>query len=143
MLAGAQHSSHKVDCLVCSYCFCFIGSIELQIGRKLYLEQMGVSPNNECHMQKDCYNSDSSVGEDDSDVEDQQVSGECSSSPSKDKIPLPKDVVESLFNGEMQLPYTEKFSLPPVVSCHGGCKENYYCRLSRFKTQQLCGSSEY
>ncbi|XP_060189067.1 histone-lysine N-methyltransferase ATXR2 isoform X1 [Lycium barbarum] len=130
MLAGAQHSSNKVDCLVCSYCFCFIGSIELQIGRKLYLEQLGVSPNNECHMQKDCYNSDSSIGEDDSDVEDQQVSGECSSSPSKDKIPLPKDMVESLFNGEMQLPYSEKFSLPPVVPCPGGCKENYYCSNS-------------
>ncbi|KAK4368452.1 hypothetical protein RND71_012244 [Anisodus tanguticus] len=120
MLAGTQHSSNMVDCLVCSYCFCFIGSIELQIGRKLYLEQLGVSPNNECHMQKDCYNSDSSLGEDDSDVEDQQVSKECSSSPSKDKIPLPKDVVESLFNGEMKLPYSEKFSLPPVVTCPGG-----------------------
>nr|XP_016436451.1 PREDICTED: histone-lysine N-methyltransferase ATXR2-like [Nicotiana tabacum] len=45
MLAGAQHSSNKVDCLVCSYCFCFIGSIELQIGRKLYLAQLGVSRN--------------------------------------------------------------------------------------------------
>lgn len=118
----------QVDCLVCSYCFCFIGSIELQIGRKLYLEQLGVSSNNECHMEKDCDNSDSSVGEDDSDVEDQQVSGECSSSPSKDKISLPKDVVESLFHGEMKLPYSEKFSLPPIVSCPGGCKENYYCR---------------
>lgn len=111
----------QVDCLVCSYCFCFVGSIELQIGRKLYLEQLGVFPNNECHMQEDCYNSDS-------DVEDQQVSGECSPSPSKDKISLPKDVVESLFNGEMHLPYSEKFSLPPIVSCPGGCKENYYCR---------------
>ncbi|KAF3656548.1 Histone-lysine N-methyltransferase ATXR2 [Capsicum annuum] len=130
MLAGAQHTSNKVDCLVCSYCFCFIGSIELQIGRKLYLEQLGVSSNNECHMEKDCDNSDSSVGEDDSDVEDQQVSGECSSSPSKDKISLPKDVVESLFHGEMKLPYSEKFSLPPIVSCPGGCKENYYCSKS-------------
>ncbi|KAL3332842.1 hypothetical protein AABB24_033085 [Solanum stoloniferum] len=130
MLAGAQHSSNKVDCLVCSYCFCFVGSIELQIGRKLYLEQLGVSPHDECRMQKDCYNSDASVDEDDSDVEDQQASGECSSSPSKDKIPLPKDVVESLFNGEMQLPYSEKFSLPPIVSCPGGCKENYYCSKS-------------
>ncbi|PHT43230.1 hypothetical protein CQW23_17255 [Capsicum baccatum] len=132
MLAGAQHTSNKVDCLVCSYCFCFIGSIELQIGRKLYLEQLGVSSNNECHMEKDCDNSDSSVGEDDSDVEDQQVSGECSSSPSKDKISLPKDVVESLFHGEMKLPYSEKFSLPPIVSCPGGCKENYYCRIVHF-----------
>lgn len=130
MLAGAQHPSNKVDCLVCSYCFCFVGSIELQIGRKLYLEQLGVSPIDECHMQKDCYNSDSSVGEDDSDVEDQQVSGECASSPSKDKISLPKDVVESLFNGEMRLPYSEKFSMPPIVSCPGGCKENYYCSKS-------------
>ncbi|XP_009601528.1 histone-lysine N-methyltransferase ATXR2 isoform X1 [Nicotiana tomentosiformis] len=130
ILAGAQHSSNKVDCLVCSYCFCFIGSIELQIGRKLYLEQLGVSPSSESHMQKDCYNSGSSVGEDDSDVEDQQVSGECASSPSKDKIPLPKDVVESLFNGEMQLPYSEKFPLPPIFSCPGGCKENYYCSKS-------------
>ncbi|CAH1423548.1 unnamed protein product [Lactuca virosa] len=47
MLFGVQHSSNKIDCLVCSFCFRFIGSIELQIGRKLYLQGLG-SP-------KDCF----------------------------------------------------------------------------------------
>ncbi|XP_076886162.1 histone-lysine N-methyltransferase ATXR2-like [Bidens hawaiensis] len=41
MLVGMQHSSNKIDCLVCGCCFCFIGSIEVQIGRKLYLQHLG------------------------------------------------------------------------------------------------------
>ncbi|CAK9142725.1 unnamed protein product [Ilex paraguariensis] len=136
MLVGAQHSSNKIDCLVCSFCFRFIGSIELQIGRNLYLHDLGVSMNNECTWQtssqilKDCYQSHSSGGEDYSDVEDPQNFGECASSSSKNKISLPKEVVESLMNGELVLPYSKEFPLPPVVSCPGGCREAYYCSQS-------------
>ncbi|XLS71007.1 hypothetical protein HN51_027872 [Arachis hypogaea] len=32
------HSFNKIDCFVYSFCFCFIGFIELQIGRRLYLQ---------------------------------------------------------------------------------------------------------
>jgi hypothetical protein len=31
----------QIDCLVCSFCFCFIGSIELQIGMRVYLKDLG------------------------------------------------------------------------------------------------------
>ncbi|KAH7865467.1 hypothetical protein Vadar_007102 [Vaccinium darrowii] len=48
MLDAAQHSANKIDCLVCSFYFRFIGSIEVQIGRKLYLQDLGVAANNEC-----------------------------------------------------------------------------------------------
>ncbi|EYU24807.1 hypothetical protein ABFS82_13G019400 [Erythranthe guttata] len=107
MLVGAQHSSNKIDCLVCSFCFQFIGSIELQIGRKLYLEELGVSPFNECG------------------PSDQM---ECSSS--SEKINLSQDIIQSLMNGSLQLPYSEKFRLPSAVPCPGGCKEAYYCSKS-------------
>lgn len=95
----------KVDCLVCSFCFRFIGSIELQIGRKLYLEELGVSAVDECGLSD-------GMG--------------CSSSSEKTR--LPHDTIQSLMNGSLQLPYSENFPLPSVVPCLGGCKEAYYCR---------------
>lgn len=136
MLVGAQHSSNKIDCLVCSFCFCFIGSVELQIGRKLYLQGLGASVNNECdrttfaHYSKDCIELDSSNSEDNSDIEDHRDLGECSSSSSRNKIPLPMEAIESLMRGEMALPYSKNFSLPSVISCSGGCREVYYCSKS-------------
>ncbi|KAK6134892.1 hypothetical protein DH2020_031376 [Rehmannia glutinosa] len=104
MLAGAQHSSNKIDCLVCSFCFRFIGSIELQIGRKLYLEELGVSAVDECGSSNEM---------------------RCSSSSGKTR--LPQDTIQSLMNGCLRLPCSENFPLPSVVPCVGGCEEAYYC----------------
>ncbi|KAF3970992.1 hypothetical protein CMV_005354 [Castanea mollissima] len=61
-----------INCLVCSFCFRFIGSIELQIGRIPYLQDFGVSVNHESdletfkHIPEDCCRTDSSDGEDNS-----------------------------------------------------------------------------
>lgn len=124
----------QIDCLVCSFCFRFIGSIELQIGRKLYLQDLGVSTNHECYEQtassiaKDCDECDLSDEEDNSDIEHHNNMDECASSSSKNKIPLPKDVVESLMNEELVLPYSKEFSQPSVIPCPGGCREGNYCR---------------
>ncbi|KAK4437345.1 Histone-lysine N-methyltransferase ATXR2 [Sesamum alatum] len=107
MLAGAQHSSNKIDCLVCSFCFRFIGSIELQIGRKLYLQELGVSAVDECGS-----------------------SDAIRCSTSSEKTRLPQDTIQSLMNGSLRLPYSENFPLPSVVPCLGGCKEAYYCSKS-------------
>ncbi|CAA0839094.1 Histone-lysine N-methyltransferase ATXR2 [Striga hermonthica] len=107
MLAGAQHYSNKIDCMVCSYCFRFIGSIELQIGRKLYLQELGISAVDECG-----------------------PSDGAGCSGSSEKISLPQDTVESLMNGGLKLPYSENFPLPVVVPCPGACKEAYYCSKS-------------
>ncbi|KAF9589061.1 hypothetical protein IFM89_018323 [Coptis chinensis] len=126
MLVGAQHSSNKVDCLVCSYCFCFIGSIELQIGRKLYLHDLGLSGRMDCA-------AESSDEEDDLFNEDL---GQCSSSGAKKKIPLPKEAVESLMNGHIELPYSNKFSLSSAVPCPGKCGETYYC-------SELCADADW
>ncbi|KAM1015906.1 hypothetical protein ACFX2A_046647 [Malus domestica] len=115
MLVGLQHSSNKIDCLVCSFCFRFVGSVELQIGRRLYLQELGVSAG------RDCCEADYSA--EDEDLDDSGPS----SSIYKEKVPLPKGIVESLMNGVLKLPYSDKFSLPPVVPCPGGCKEAYYC----------------
>lgn len=97
----------QIDCLVCSFCFQFIGSVELQIGKKLYLQELGISADNECGP------SDRT---------------ECSSGSFIDRSPLLQDTIESLMNGSMRLPFSEKFPLPSVVSCPGGCREAYYCR---------------
>ncbi|KAJ0614513.1 putative histone-lysine N-methyltransferase [Helianthus annuus] len=40
-----------IDCLVCGCCFHFIGSIEIQIGRKLYLQGLG-SPKDDSFNEK-------------------------------------------------------------------------------------------
>ncbi|XP_031254563.1 histone-lysine N-methyltransferase ATXR2 [Pistacia vera] len=140
MLVGIQHSSNKVDCLVCSFCFRFIGSIELQIGRKLYLQNLGVSANDCCdmetssHVSNNCFDTVSSDMEDESQVKNHQNLENCASSSSKDNISLPNGVVESLMNGELVLPYSNKFPLPSAVSCSGGCKEAYYCSKSCAET---------
>ncbi|KAK7827278.1 histone-lysine n-methyltransferase atxr2, partial [Quercus suber] len=133
MLVGIQHCSNKIDCLVCSFCFRFIGSIELQIGRRLYLQDLGVSVNHESdletfkHITEDCCRTDSSDGEDNSLMNNHDNLGNCASSSSKERFPLPREVVESLMNEELVLPYSKEFSLPPLVRCAGGCGEAYYC----------------
>lgn len=137
ILAGVQHSENKIDCLVCSFCFRFIGSIELQIGRKLYLQELGVSPHDECHgktflnTSEGNYHSDSSGSEDDSYAEDHPKRLKpCSSTSSKSENPLLKETVGLLMSGDFKLPYSEKFQLPSTISCPGGCKEAYYCSQS-------------
>lgn len=127
-------SVFQVDCLVCSFCFRFIGSIELQIGRKLYLKSLGVSANDCCDMEtssqasNNCCDTDSSDMENESEMKNHQNLENCVSTSSNVNISLPKGVVESLMNDEFALPYSNKFPLPSAVSCPGGCKEAYYCR---------------
>ncbi|KAM5580701.1 histone-lysine N-methyltransferase ATXR2 [Rosa sericea] len=126
MLVGIQHSSNKIECLACSFCFRFVGSVELQIGRRLYLQEMGVSAN--------CCQTDYSSDE----QEEEEEMGQCGSSSSgyKGKVPLPKGIAEPLMNGELKLPYSDKFSMPPAVPCPGGCGEAYYC-------SKLCAESDW
>lgn len=107
----------QIDCLVCSFCFQFIGSIELQIGRKLYLRELGVSTADECGP---------SNGQ-----------GCSSNSSFNQETALPRDAITSLMNGNLQLPHSEKFPLPSIVPCLGGCKEAYYCRYATFKMTDL------
>ncbi|XP_042483168.1 histone-lysine N-methyltransferase ATXR2 [Macadamia integrifolia] len=141
MLVGAQHSSNKVDCLVCSYCFRFIGSIELQIGRKLYLQDLGLSASKECvemhqHTSKGCYPDDSLDGEENSLMVDHENSESCTSSDQDDKVPRPKEVITALMNGDLVLPHSDQFSLPSVVPCPGGCGEANYC-------SKLCAEADW
>lgn len=110
ILVGLQHVPNKLDCLVCGYCFQFIESVEYQIGRKLYLQSLGVPSCNGCD------------------------EGECSSSSSNNKACLPEGVIEALMNGELVLPYSDKFPLPSTVPCPGGCQEAYYCSKSCAQT---------
>ncbi|XP_047334724.1 histone-lysine N-methyltransferase ATXR2 [Impatiens glandulifera] len=131
MLVGAQHSSNKIDCLVCSFCFRFIGSIELQVSRRLYLQNLGVLANNECHKQtsshvQEEYCEDYSLDDEkNSKAEDYSLHGECSISGSKnDSL---QEVVQSLMNGGLKLPHSGRFPLPSVFNCPGGCREAYYC----------------
>ncbi|KAK7335563.1 hypothetical protein VNO80_27472 [Phaseolus coccineus] len=125
MFVGVQHSLNKIDCLVCSFCFRFIGSIELQIGRRLYMKQLRANESHGC----DVGNSSQHFhGMDSSDEEENTQ--QCTSGISKTKVPLPEGVVESLMNGKLVLPCSEKFSLLPAVPCSGGCGEAYYCSMS-------------
>ncbi|XP_043688189.1 histone-lysine N-methyltransferase ATXR2 isoform X1 [Telopea speciosissima] len=141
MVVGAQHSSNKVDCLVCSYCFRFIGSIELQIGRKLYLQDLGLSSSKDCvgmhqHTSKGFCLDDSLDEEENSLMMGHKKSESCSSSDQDDKIPLPKEVIAALMNGDLVLPHSNQFSLPSVVPCPGGCGEANYC-------SKLCAEADW
>ncbi|KAL4197943.1 hypothetical protein AMTRI_Chr03g137830 [Amborella trichopoda] len=117
-----------VDALVCSYCFRYIGSIELQIGRKLYLQGLGKGEGEEFELgtSKHIHKENHSVMAGHSDLDS------ASSSKSEDNAypPLPKEVIESLINGELVLPYSKEFLLPSVISCVGGCAEEPYCSKS-------------
>lgn len=81
---------------------------------------------NESHG-RDVGNSSKHFHEIDSSDEEESTQ-EFASGSSKTKVPLPEGVIESLMNGQLRLPCSEKFSLPPAVPCHGGCGEAYYCR---------------
>ncbi|CAN6229664.1 unnamed protein product [Urochloa humidicola] len=123
MLVGAQHSLNKIDCVVCSYCFRFIGSIEFQIGRRLYLQSIigassGSTPERHCH--------GSDVGS----------SNGCSGSTTGNSNAVPQEVVMSLMDGDTSLPFTDQFCLPSVVACPGGCEEELYC-------SQSCSDSDW
>ncbi|KAM3370485.1 hypothetical protein ACQJBY_018046 [Aegilops geniculata] len=56
ILVGAQHSLNKIDCVVCSYCFRFIGSVEFQIGHRLYFQSIASSIG--CSSERHCHGSD-------------------------------------------------------------------------------------
>lgn len=112
----------QLDCLVCSHCFRFIGSVELQIGRKLILQDSGLTDDNEkvCTMASHGVGTDSNTSTSTSqNLKENYKSGE---------------VLESLVRGNLSLPFSSIFSLPSVVDCPGGCKEEHYCRLEI----QLC-----
>ncbi|KAJ6860102.1 histone-lysine N-methyltransferase ATXR2 isoform X1 [Populus alba x Populus x berolinensis] len=140
ILVGLQHVPNKLDCLVCGYCFQFIESVEYQIGRKLYLQSLGVPSCNGCDEGMDfshfgrlvlcCF-----IGcKDDSHRKAYEILGECSSSSSNNKACLPEGVIEALMNGELVMPYSDKFPLPSTVPCPGGCQEAYYCSKSCAQT---------
>ncbi|KAL3509663.1 hypothetical protein ACH5RR_029064 [Cinchona calisaya] len=141
MLFGIQHSSNKMDCLVCSHCFQFIGSLELQIGRKLYFQNLADSSKSRCEKGEsssslqDC-SDQYHLSHDDSDVEDDDVEQRGSSNSKCDSISLPKDFIDLLMNGGLKLPDSNVVPLPSVVSCPGGCKEAYYC-------SQLCAKADW
>lgn len=107
-----------MDCLVCSFCFRFIGSIEKQIGRKIYFKNLGLSG---------CCDGDSSESEEDECVKYSGNQEQCGASSSNHNS-LPQGVVSALMNGEMALPHTDKFPLPSPLSCPRGCQEAFYCR---------------
>ncbi|PKA63705.1 Histone-lysine N-methyltransferase ATXR2 [Apostasia shenzhenica] len=113
MLVAAQHSSNKVDCFVCSRCFCYIGSVEVQIGRKLYLESLGLTT-----MDCDHQSEDQSFLQENDD--------ETGSSAHKNNS-FSMDVLQLLMDGNLFLPYSKQFTLPTIVACPGGCEEEHYC----------------
>jgi hypothetical protein len=138
MLVGAQHSGNKADAMVCSYCFRYVGSLELQLARRL-LHQEGDSVGDEEGSEEDM-DRDEDVGhymdeEEERDMtshmdEDNENCG-CERS-TKPKKSLPPEALAALASGGLQLPHVEHFVLPPVVKCKGGCSEDIYCRLASF-----------
>lgn len=95
---------------MCSYCFCFIGSVEAQIGRRLYLQSLGIYGEKECEKEHPIHSTNDKMERD---------------------FP-PKEMIESLLNGDLSLPFTNQFELPEAVPCPGGCEEEQYCRLEEF-----------
>ncbi|KAL0917397.1 hypothetical protein M5K25_012453 [Dendrobium thyrsiflorum] len=138
ILVAAQHSSNKVDCFVCSSCFRFIGSVELQIGRKLYLQSLGLSVKKECSHQifsNEKTASSSSESQNEDDLFFQENSDNAGQS-SYEENSLSKEVLESLMNSKLSLPFSKQFVLPSIVPCPGGCEEEHYC-------SKVCADSDW
>lgn len=134
MLVGAQHTQNKADALVCSFCFCFIGSIELQIGRRLFSSTqkeientfVGADEAGQQLLQTDksddtTANSPAGFCCDDFDHMD------CTEKNIRASLNLPSGLVESLVNESIRLPYSELFPLPSIVKCFGGCEDDLFC----------------
>ncbi|GLJ21259.1 hypothetical protein SUGI_0390230 [Cryptomeria japonica] len=109
MLVGAQHFSNKGDSFVCSFCFCYIGSIEIQIGRRLFLRSVNIDNGDGLH---------------------HHHSLQLPDNKSKMTSHIPKEVVEDLLNGKLSLPFSEHFPLPVITKCIGGCSDESYCSIS-------------
>uniref|UniRef100_A0A0R0FDD0 Uncharacterized protein n=1 Tax=Glycine max TaxID=3847 RepID=A0A0R0FDD0_SOYBN len=80
------------------FCFRFVGSIELEIGRRLYMQQLRANESHGCD--KHCHEMESS--------DEEESTQQCTSGSPKTKVPLPEDVVKSLMNGQLVLPFSEK-----------------------------------
>ncbi|KAL2610826.1 hypothetical protein R1flu_022518 [Riccia fluitans] len=124
MLVGAQHENNKADALVCSLCFRYVGTLELQIGRRLIPKLDGTD---KYHDQDDT--GSHSGGEEGSDMdftEDDEDRCGCDGKPKKNKT-ISMELVNSLLKGELHLPDSERFLLSPITNCPGGCSEDVYC----------------
>ncbi|KAG0487099.1 hypothetical protein HPP92_009194 [Vanilla planifolia] len=127
VLVAAQHSSNKVDCFICSFCFRFIGSVELQIGRKLYLQSLGLSAKGECDQHGFPMSASGSSEFHNEEDNFHHQSSDNSGCNTHSKSSPTKEVLESLMNGDLLLPHSKQFLLPPVFPCSGGCEEERYC----------------
>lgn len=108
--------------------------MELQIGRRLFFQDLGTHPHHGCDVETSSDLSYTQCASDSSDDEDIPYNASydkmetCGSSSKGGIMPLPKETIELLMDGEFILPCSEEFSLPSVVACSRGCKETYYCR---------------
>ncbi|CAM6129140.1 unnamed protein product [Calypogeia fissa] len=142
-LVGAQHTANKADALVCSFCFQYIGSLELQIGRRLLPGGDECLPDASQHHDHS-HNSTSRTersGQNSRGLEELAMDiDECSRHESNDgeegcgcedmpsgKKPVSAKLVNALLNGDISLPESDLFPLPPMVNCLGGCSEELFC----------------
>eukprot|EP00249_Psilotum_nudum_P005061 c18541_g1_i1 orf=230-1696(+) len=126
MLVGAQHTHNKADALVCSFCFCYIGSIEFQIGRHLLsvVEQLhddadSLAAHDDASEKANCGANDSKCKED-----------------SRFARTLLPGIAKSLLHGDLSLPYSYLFELPPIVKCVGNCSDEFFC-------SQICAEAAW
>ncbi|KAG8364631.1 hypothetical protein BUALT_Bualt18G0017500 [Buddleja alternifolia] len=75
---------------------------ELQIGRKLHLQELGVSADDECG----------------------------SSDGPRKRNSIPRDTISVIDEWELAVTIFREFPLPSVFPCQGGCGEAYYCSKS-------------
>ncbi|XP_024391830.1 histone-lysine N-methyltransferase ATXR2 isoform X1 [Physcomitrium patens] len=135
-LVGAQHSRNKRDAIVCSNCFRYVGSIELQLARRLLLDDGSLSEadDNANHDDMDADGeSTTSMNDEDQDEMEPEDTNDidddcgCSGESKKKKKALPSDARSALESGALELPYSDRFPLPDVVPCKGGCSDDVYC----------------
>eukprot|EP00899_Mesostigma_viride_P010240 jgi/Mesvir1/19217/Mv11526-RA.1 len=119
-LVGAQHTANKAEALVCSHCMCYVGSIELQIARRILHEDFvygqGASGG-------DCEDFDEGEDQDGED-EPMQDSKDAAPVGSKEQAIM---MAHCLLDGSLKLPQSHLFPLPSVQPCPGGCTDEVYC----------------
>ncbi|KAJ7562290.1 hypothetical protein O6H91_03G062700 [Diphasiastrum complanatum] len=149
-LVGIQNAHSKEDSLVCSFCFCYVGSLELQLRWKLFARGH-LRPIRGTNLQGDSQGTDNQCLEQHARVESDgdericdppsSVSTSClgteicnykcrsdeSEEQSAKRRALSFESFSWISDDALRLPFGDVFPLPHIVECRGGCHEDLFC----------------
>jgi len=130
-LVGALHAASRAAASACGHCFRHIGSVELQIARRI-LAAAAAEHDNQAQQEghKDGHSGGTSALGRQTDENHSDCA--CASADARGGRAAALNgvgavLLEGLLNGCERLPHGAQFPLPAVVPCPGGCRDEAYC----------------